>query len=149
MAEVVGLAASIIGIATFAESVVMTFQNFVSSYSRADFKIIQLSNDLAVLSMTLRCLGEAAKKDEDKLGAKACDLFVAAEGNCKRIFDRLEKALSKARKDNGRSMSAWEKLKYSCGEEDELDDLMVSIESSKSTLTLVWGFVSISIRQKQ
>jgi len=148
MAEAVGLAASVIGIAAFAESVVLTFQSFVSSYTRAEFKIIQLSNDLAVISTTLRRLGETIKKDEDKLRVEACDLFVAAEGNCQRIFDRLEKALRKARKDK-KPMSAWEKLQYACGEEDELDDLMKSIEASKSTLTLVWGYVRISILQKQ
>jgi hypothetical protein len=116
----------------------------VSSYSRAESKVLLLSNDLAVISTTLQCLGEAIKKNEDRIDVEACNLFAGAKSNCQFIFERLEKALKKARREKGISMSAWEKLKYACGEEDDLKDLMVSIESSKSTLILVWGYVRIS-----
>lgn len=149
MAEaVIGLGASIAGLATFAAQIVTALRTYASSYARAEQKINELSSDLALIGSILSDLGASILKYEAKFHITATN-FVEAKRTCERNFGRLNQALkdmkkkdvdegdSARRKGKKKSVGAWEKLMFALGGERELREFLSSIEGSKATLQLL------------
>jgi hypothetical protein len=149
MAEaVIGLGASIAGLATFAAQIVTALRTYASSYARAEQKINDLSSDLALISSILTDLGTSISKYELKFHITAKN-FVEVKKTCERNFERLNEALKEVkkrdveeeegmgRKGKKKALGAWEKLMFALGGEKELMEFVISIESSKSTLQLL------------
>jgi hypothetical protein len=61
MAELIGLSASILGIAAFGASLVTTLRSFARSYSSAKQKINDLATDVALTASILVDLGKRSK----------------------------------------------------------------------------------------
>lgn len=147
MAEaIIGLGASIAGLATFGAQIVTSLRTYASSYARAERKVDDLSNDLALLSSVLTDLGTCLTKYEAKLRFKV-ELFIEATATCERNLGRLSIALKKMkrndaeaeraqRKGNATNLGIWTKLMLALGGEKELNEFLTSIERSKSTLQL-------------
>jgi hypothetical protein len=141
MAELAGLAASVIGIGTFGASVTTRLRTFAFSYSRAEEQTSDLSNNLFALSGTMICIGEDMKEYRDSINPEVYSNLVVAKNNCETNFKRLERALKRAIGISGKSLTAWEKLKFACGGEGDWKEIASSINTSTSTMALVlWAF---------
>lgn len=165
MAEAIGLGASILGIAGAGISVVQTLRKFVGSFTAADQRIRDLYSDVQLTADILKDLGELVQKYEKEYKISSGN-FRAVNEACERNFERLEKALGVAVSQERRelklkidglgkpdpkhaqrkgSLSAWEKLKFALGGEEELDNLLVSIETAKSNLLLLLDWLNLFV----
>ncbi|RFU34275.1 hypothetical protein B7463_g2056, partial [Scytalidium lignicola] len=160
MAEAIGLGASILGIATFGAQVVTKLRTFSKSYTTADEKISELSASVALTTSILTDLGNTVGEYEIEFRIKA-ENFVAVKAACEMCFGRLKEALKKAKKSEeygkgkekmngngngvGGGMSAWEKLMFALGGEQDLKDLVMAIERAKSNLQLLLDSVNLLV----
>ncbi len=158
MAEAIGLASSLLAIAAFGASVVTTLRTFAASYSRAEQRVNELSFSVALTASILTELGYTIKQYEAEFHITAHN-FMSAKTACENNFNKLSKALKSAKvnegssngdkgKGKGKALGAWEKLMFALGGEDELKELIVSIETSKSTLQLLLESVKLVILRK-
>lgn len=162
MAEAIGLGASILGIAAFGATVVTTLRKFGGSYTTADEKLAVLSANVSLTASILTELGNTIKEYEKDLHLTAHN-FVRVKAACERDFQRLHSALRRAKKgEDGvevttsatgkkritEKLSPWEKLKFSLGGEDELRELITSLETAKSNLQLLLDSVNLVILKK-
>jgi hypothetical protein len=152
MAEAIGLAASILQVAVFGASVVTTLRTLSSSYSSAEQKVKDLSSDISLTASILTSLGNTIQEYEYDLHFKEHQFRPAKEA-CERNFQRLRKALKEAKRSDDRggkakSLTAWDKLMFALGGEDEIKGLVVSIETSKSTLQLLLDSVNLLVLKR-
>ena len=150
MAEAIGLAASLLGLASVGISVVKTLNTFATSFANAEKKINELSASVALTSSILNSLGNTIREHEKEFKFSV-DNFIATRDACEKNFQSLLDALKVVKKDeseqsNGESKRArgkkrgfgiWDKLMHALGGEDFLKDLVLSIETSKSNLQLL------------
>lgn len=162
MAEAVGLAASILGIAGVGVSITTTLYRFTQSYKLADRKVESIVTTVSVTSSILTELGNATKEhpgDLQKLNRWA--LFSDTIAACKRDFELIATAIGdarkrgatiqdqpKMRKDGKGKATPWQKLKWAIGEEKDVDDLLNSLERSKSNLQLLLDASNYDILRK-
>lgn len=147
MAEaIIGLGASIAGLATTGAQIVTSLRTYASSYARAERRVDDLTRDLALLNSILTDLGTCLTRYEAKARFKV-ELFIEAKATCERNLGRLSIALKNMKrndaeaerakgKENGTNLGIWTKLMLALGGEKELNEFLTSIEHSKSTLQL-------------
>jgi hypothetical protein len=149
MAEAaIGFAASIAGLAAFGIQIATTLNRFTTSYARAEEQIRGLSADVALTASILESIGKMVKEYEDTLHLTV-DNWIAARDQCERNFNALWLALKVVKKDEsekpvakvdsriGRRMGVWPKMMHAMGGADALQDLVRSIDTSKSNLQLL------------
>ena len=162
MAEAVGLAASILAIAGAGISITTTLYRFTKSYQHADRQVDGIATTVSITSSILTELGNATKEhpgDLQKLNRWA--LFADTIGACKKDFDIIAAAIGlarkdgaaiqdqkKVRKDNDGKVTPWQKFKWAIGEEKDIDDLLSSLERSKSNLQLLLDASNYDILRK-
>jgi len=174
MAEAaLGLGSSILALASFGVRVVKTLRSFTGSYTGAESRIQVLFDDLSITVWILDEIGITVKEYEVQFQITA-SLFEATRRTCENNFVGLEKALKKARKDeekksglsqdvggpievlgalgtkgkNGK-MGCWDKLMFALGGEDEMKELLVSVETAKSNLLLLLDLLQLFILKEQ
>jgi len=157
MAEAIGLAASLIGIASFGIKIVTTLNTLTTLHAQAEHRIITLTGDISLTSSILKGIGDTIKQYEGEVGFTVSN-FATAKESCEKIFQALNKALEIVKRDetaslknNGKatmkkkSLNIWDKLKFALGGEDELVKLLASIETSKSNLQLLLGSLNFAL----
>jgi hypothetical protein len=158
MGDPLSFAASLLGIASFGISMVTTLSTFTLSYTSASKKILSLSADISVTSSILTSLGNTIQEYEAEFHFKI-DNFENAKAACERNFNNLGKAIKAVKRDKIKDVigkktwweaevGVWEKLKFALGGEQNLKDLVVSIETSKSTLQLLLDSVNLLILKR-
>ncbi|MCJ1463974.1 hypothetical protein MMC07_002584 [Pseudocyphellaria aurata] len=162
MAEAVGLAASILGIAGAGISITTTLYRFTKSYQSTDHKVESIVTTVSVTSSILTELGNATKEHpEDLQKLNRWALFSDTIAACKRDFEIIEAAIGNARKadtvihdqqkmrkDAKGKATPWQKLKWAIGGEKDIDDLLNSLERSKSNLQLLLDTSNYDILRK-
>jgi hypothetical protein len=159
MGDPLSFAASLLGIASFGISMVTTLSTFTLSYTSASEKISSLSADISVTSSILTSLGNTIQEYEAEFHFKI-DNFQNAKAACEKNFDNLGNAIKAVKRDKIKDVigkkiwrgvaevGLWEKLKFALGGEQSLKDLVVSIETSKSTLQLLLDSVNLLILKR-
>ncbi|MCJ1425969.1 hypothetical protein MMC29_003870 [Sticta canariensis] len=151
MAEAAGLAASILAIAGAGISITTTLYRFTKSYQSTDRKVEGIVTTVSVTASILTELGNAIKEHPDDLQKlNRWTLFSDTIAGCKKDFEIIELAIGaarkggatmqdqqKIRKDDKSSATPWQKLKWAIGGELEVEDLLGSLERSKSNLQLL------------
>ena len=151
MAEAVGLAASILTIAGAGISITTTLYRFTNSYHSTDQKIKDIVTTVSVTASILTELGNAIKEHPDDLQKlNRWALFSDTIAGCKKDFEIIEVAIGAARKDGATvhdqqkapkddktRANPWQKLKWAIGGEKVVEDLLSSLERSKSNLQLL------------
>lgn len=149
MAEAVGLAASIISIASVGVSVVTTLSKFGISYGGANKKIDDLAARMSMTATILRAIGETVETNE---GAFKKDSFRSTWSevltSCQHVYRKVDEAICKAR---GRvndarlgKMSAWRKLIWALGGQDEIKDLELSLDRSCKQVMMMQQIIQIA-----
>lgn len=95
MAEVFGLAATIIGVAATGISVAQTLVTFTSSYGGAGTKIDEIVEGLYDTSSTLQRLGRIVE-DHNEYERDGKGDLARAMSSCKKTSDRVSQALGQA-----------------------------------------------------
>ena len=157
MAEAaIGLAASIAGLATLGIQIVTTLNTFTTSYTRAEQQIKDLSTNVALTNSILESIGKTIEEYQDRFQLTV-DNYIETRDQCKRNFDSLWVALGKVRRDEseklqikrefriGGRMGVWPKMMHAMGGADALNDLVLSIETSKSNLQLLLGSLNLLV----
>lgn len=162
MAEEVGLSAPILSLVSFGISVTKTLRSFSGSYTCAEQRIQDLSNDVTLTVSLLTELSTTVNRYETEFKITAHNFQATKEG-CERNFERLDKALREARgeknlvgvkvigdgKGNGfggeKKMTTWDRLTFALGGEEEMWDLLRSIETAKTNLALLLDWVKLFI----
>ncbi len=151
MADPLSVAASVVGIAAFGIQIVKTLTTFINVYRSAEQRIQNLTADIALTSSILKEIGETIDTYE-----KECRLtvenFIATRDTCQRNFNVLIVALKVVKKESTsnrvvqvKELDLWVKLKHALGGEQELKDLVASIETSKSNLQLLLDSLNFAI----
>lgn len=152
MAEALGLASTIMAIAGVGVSVTTTLYTFSTSYTGADRKVEGIATTVSVTAAILTDLGNAAEEHPTELQKiNRWSLFPQTTAACRKDFDILATALVKARKgqrDNAKKMTPWERLKWAIGGENSINDLLDSLERSKSNLQLLLNASNFDILKK-
>lgn len=162
MAELIGLASSVLSIAALGATVVTTLRSFARSYSGAEQKISDLAADVALTASILIDLGKTIEECEEEFHLNPGN-FSRAKAACHRNFEMLETALQQAKRqpkspresksakkfqEQGQVVSAWDRLRFALGGEEGLMELVTSIETSKSNLQLLLDSVNLLILKK-
>jgi len=166
MAEAIGLAASLLGIAGVGVSIVSTLAKFKGLYCTYDERIELLSAKVSVTSSILTQLGTVVQQYEKEFQLVDNNFRIVRE-TCKKDFETLRTALRMVKPDENaekdaskvkaaRSFTAprqprflaWEKLKWAMGGADEVEILVASLESSKSNLQLLLESTNLFILRK-
>lgn len=146
MAEAVGLAASILGIAGAGISITTTLYRFNKSYQGVDRKVESIATTVSVTASILTELGNATKEHpEDLQKLNRWALFSDTIAACKKDFEIIEVAIGKARKDGATvqdqqkikknskyKITPWLKFRWAIGEEKDIDDLFDGTQSHPS-----------------
>lgn len=117
MAEIVGLAASIIQIAGAGAKLSTTLYNFVNSAARADREISDIAEDVGFTANALESVGEVfANEDVHNVVSKKAILdakkFIK---RCEAVFEEIRELIEKRRKvckDGKKSLSALGKFTW-------------------------------------
>jgi hypothetical protein len=166
MAEAIGLAASLLGIAGVGVSIVTTLSKFKDLYLHHDVHIDSLSVKVSITSSILTQLGNVVQPYEKEFHILE-DNFQKVKQSCGKDFETLRMALRMMKPDDSAEIGAlktkparqsdvpkgakffsWEKLKWAMGGADKVDILMVSLESSKSNLQLLLESTNLLILKR-
>ncbi|KIX03690.1 uncharacterized protein Z518_07243 [Rhinocladiella mackenziei CBS 650.93] len=146
MAEVIGLGASILGIADAGLRVTTALYRFSKSYSSADTKVEGIASTVAVTAAILTKLGNVVNEHPDDLHKmRRWSVFPDTIAACQKQYDGIEKALQKARPGN---MRPWQKLVFALGGDEEIEELLIELERTKSNLELLLGAVNYDILRR-
>jgi hypothetical protein len=156
MAEAIGFAASIAGLAAFGIQIVTTLNTFATSYSRAEQQIGDLCADVSLTASILKSIEEMIKEYKGEFQLTV-DNYIATRDQCERNFNTLWFTLKVVKKDEsekpevkgkyriGGRMGVWPKIMHAMGGADALRDLVLSIETSKSNLQLLLGSLNFLV----
>ena len=153
MAEAIGLAASIVGIASAGVSVVSTLTKFGISFRGSNDKIDSLAGRVSLTASILSVI--ATTVEQNASGFKKEEFWRTWRkvlSSCEESYGKLEKALLKARK-SGTSrgkggtdgVSVWGKLVWALGGETEMQDLERSLDSCCQQVTMMHHAVELSV----
>jgi hypothetical protein len=156
MADAIGFASAIAGLAAFGIQIVTTLNTFVTTYSNAEQQIKDLSASVALTTSILESIGKEIKAYEDQCQLTV-DKYIAVSDMCEKNFNSLWVALKVVKKEKGEKpqvkaelriggrMSVWAKISHAVGGADALKDLVLSIETSKSNLQLLLSSLQFSV----
>lgn len=166
MAEAIGLAASLLGIAGVGVSIVSTLAKFHDLYCDYDERIDRLSAKVSVTASILTQLGTVVQQYEMEFHL-VDDNFQKVRETCRRDFETLRTALRMVKPDNNAESDAstfksvrgftasknprflaWNKLKWALGGAEQVEIMIVSLESSKSNLQLLLESTNLFILRK-
>jgi hypothetical protein len=153
MAEAVGLAASIVGVASAGVSVVSKLTKFGISFRGSNDKINSLAGRV---SLTASILSDIATTVEQNASGFKREEFWKTWRRvfllCEDSYGKLEKALLKARtsgRGKGKTGSAgvpvWGKLVWALGGETEMQDLETSLERCYQQVMMMQQAVQLSV----
>jgi len=134
MAEV-GIAASIIGIATFGVKLTLTLYTFGTTASSAREQIDRIARNVALFSNILELLGERLNDDKPIHSEAALDFAEALYEDSKRLFERIEELLPDRRRES-EELSFIQKIMWNF-KKGKVDALMAELEQLKSSVNLL------------
>jgi hypothetical protein len=118
MAEAIGLAASIIGIASAGISVVTALTKFSISYKESDNKIQELAARVPLTATILQAIGDTVKENEAGFKKEAFMVtWKEVLDACDATYSKLDAAILKAKgketekRESKKKSSTWGKLK--------------------------------------
>jgi hypothetical protein len=97
MAEAVGFASAIAGLAAFGIQIVTTLNTFATTYSHAEEQVKALAASVALTTSILESIGKEIKEYEDQLHVTV-EQYIAVSDMCKKNFDALWAALKVVKK---------------------------------------------------
>jgi hypothetical protein len=153
MAEAIGLAASIVGIASAGVSVVSMLTKFGVSFRGSNDKINSLAGRVSLTASILSDI--ATTVEQNASGFKKEEFWKTWRkvlSLCEDSYGKLERALLKARrsgtsKENGGNyrVSVWGKLVWALGGETEMQDLETSLERCCQQVMMMQQAVQLSV----
>lgn len=151
MAELIGLAASIVQLGGAGTELSKALYNFVSSATRADTEITDLAGDVKVTSRALDHVADTLKAEvrQSILTQEAIDDAHEAGRRCKSIFDEISSMFEKryhTGKDGKRTLSLLGKASWPM-KEQRVELLRRRLESLKLSLLLLLGVLQLAHEQ--
>ena len=153
MAEAIGLAASIVGIASAGVSVVSTLTKFGISFRGSNDKISSLAGRVSLTASILSDI--ATTVEQNASGFKKEDFWKTWRKvllTCENSYGKLDKALLRARrsgasksKNDSDGISVWGKLVWALGGEVEMQDLEASLERCCQQVMMMQQAVQMSV----
>jgi hypothetical protein len=153
MAEAIGLAASIVGIASAGVSVVSTLTKFGISFRGSNDKINSLAGRVSLTASILSDI--ATTVEQNTSGFKKEEFWRTWRKvlqSCEDSYGKLEKALLKARRSStsknkftNDGMSVWGKLVWALGGEREMQDMETSLERCCQQVMMMQQAVQMSV----
>ncbi|CAN9147991.1 unnamed protein product [Alternaria alternata] len=153
MAEVVGLAASIIQIAGAGAKLSVTLYNFTSSAARADQDIRDIADDVELTSNALESVGKLFESEDAKsiISTKAVQDAHNIIKKCQGVFDELSEMVEKRRKtgkDGKKTLSMMGKLAWPM-KEQRVELHRKRLESLKNSLVLLLHVLQLAQGQSR
>jgi hypothetical protein len=153
MAEVVGLAASIIQIAGAGAKLSVTLYNFTSSAARADQDIRDIAEDVELTSNALESVGKVFESEDAKsiISKKAVQDGHNIIKKCQGVFDELSEMVEKRRKtgkDGKKTLSMMGKLAWPM-KEQRVELHRKRLESLKNSLVLLLHVLQLAQGQSR
>ncbi|KAH6840251.1 hypothetical protein B0T12DRAFT_45300 [Alternaria alternata] len=153
MAEVVGLAASIIQIAGAGAKLSVTLYNFTSSAARADQDIKDIADDVELTSNALESVGKVFESEDAKsiISTKAVQDAHNIIKKCQGVFDELSEMVGKRRKtgkDGKKTLSMMGKLAWPM-KEQRVELHRKRLESLKNSLVLLLHVLQLAQGQSR
>ncbi|CAN9442817.1 unnamed protein product [Alternaria alternata] len=153
MAEVVGLAASIIQIAGAGAKLSVTLYNFTSSAARADQDIRDIADDVELTSNALESVGKVFESEDTKsiISKKAVQDAHNIIKKCQGVFDELSEMVEKRRKtgkDGKKTLSMMGKLAWPM-KEQRVELHRKRLESLKNSLVLLLHVLQLAQGQSR
>jgi hypothetical protein len=141
MAEVVGLAASIIQIAGTGAKLSVALYNFTTSAARADQDIKDIADDVELTSNALESVGKVFEAEDAKslISKKAISDANNIIKKCESVFNEVSEMVEKRRrvgKDGKKSLSVMGKLSWPL-KEQRIELYRRRLESLKNSLVLL------------
>lgn len=141
MAELIGLAASIIQIAGAGTKLSTTLYNFVGSAVRAEHSISDIAEDVALTTTALSSVGQVFETEEAKfvVSRKAIEDSNNLIQRCEGVFREIQDVIDRRRKmskDGRRTLTALGKLSWPM-KEPRVELLRRRLESLKHSLSLL------------
>ena len=141
MAEVVGLAASIIQIAGAGVKLSTALYTYVGSAARADQDISDIAGDVALTSNVLDCVGTVFKEDDSKsvISKRAVEDASGIIKRCEAVFEEINQLVEKRRKtskDGKKTTSTFGKLMWPM-KEQRVELLRRRLDSLKTSLLVL------------
>jgi hypothetical protein len=134
MAEV-GIAASIIGIASFGVKLTLTLYDFGSTGSSARKETGRIARNVTLFSNVLELLGERLDDDKPVHSEAALDFAEELSEDSKDFFQRIENLLPERRRDQDK-LSFLQKIAWNF-KKTKVDALIVELEQLKSSVNLL------------
>jgi hypothetical protein len=148
MAEVVGLAASIIQIAGAGTKLSIALYNFANSAAKADYEVSNIADDVQLTTSALNGVGKVLE-EEDAQSVIKKEAIVHANGiikRCESVFDEIRLLIEKRQKagqDGKISLSALGKLAWPM-KEQRVQLLKQKLESLKTSLLVLLGVLQLA-----
>jgi hypothetical protein len=153
MAEIIGLGASIIGIAGAGISTVTALAKFGISYRGSDKKIDELAARVSLTATVLYSTGEIIEEHKRSFKRKEfLSTWSEVLKSCEESYRKLNTAIAKAKGTKNDvakgsktpQLSTWFKLKWALGGEDEMKDLEVSLEKACQQVMMMQQVVQLT-----
>ena len=150
MAEVIGLSASIIGIAGAGVSVVTALTKFGISYKDSNNKINELAARVSLTATILQAIGDTVKDNEDGFKREAFMVtWKEVLDSCAGNYENIQAAISKAKgreavKGRPARFSTWSKLKWAIGGEERMKALEDSLEKSSQQVMMMQQVIQLT-----
>lgn len=146
MAEIVGIAASILQIAGAGVKLSTTLYNFVGSATRADQDITDIAGDVEITANALDSVGMVFQ-DEDSRSVVSKKAIQDAKNlitRCESVFNEIhELTKRKVGKDGKKSLSAFGKFAWPM-KEQRVQVLRARLESLKTSLNLLFNVLQLA-----
>lgn len=165
MAEAFGLAASILGVAELGLKLTKFFIKFNVSYRGADGTIEGIEGRVSITANILNELHNIVASNTQYFKRNPTGALEAPVLSCRRDYEKLKDAIDevKGQPKNGAAstldkkqakMTAREKLKWAIGGEESMNQLLISLRSSKDDLgvlieVLNYGLLTKAASQHQ
>lgn len=151
MAEVVGLAASIIQIAGVGVKLSTTLYNFIGSAVRADHELSDIAGDVEITANALDSVGRVFEDEDSKsiVSRKAIQDAGKLIKRCESVFtdiDGLTEKRRKAGKDGKKVLSTFGRLGFPL-KEQRIQLLRTRLESLKNSLILLLNVLQLANAQ--
>ena len=150
MAELIGLGASIIGIAGAGISTVTALTKFGISYRGSDKRIDELAARVSLTATILHSTGEMIEEHERFFKRKEfLSTWNEVLKSCEENYGKLNTALVKAKsakKDGakGSKIPVWFKLKWALGGDDGMKELEASLEKACQQVMMMQQVVQLT-----
>lgn len=149
MAEALGLGASIVGIASTGVALVTALSKFSISYRGSNKKIDDLAARLSMTATILRAIGETVEANEgafrkDAFKSTWNEVLMSCQLDYGKVNDAIFKAKGKGNDTRLGKMSAWRKLIWALGGEDEIKDLELSLDRSCKQIMMMQQVIQMT-----